>query len=432
MILELINGLRVTAEGTQANGRIRAGALGLIEALDGPADSGDGVDPLSLPPTALLYPGLVNAHDHLIGTFQPRVGFGPYLNWLHWDNDLKRSAVFRQRNMIDAGTVYQLAGLKSILSGVTTVADHIPPHISAPHLHAMPVRVAAPYCLAHSVASFRLRWGDGPAVEYARAGDRDQPFMVHAGEGHDPETRAELETLDTLGALGPHTLLIHGVAFTARDAALTARRGASLAWCPGSNLFMFGKTTDIRQLRRTGVNVCLGTDSLFTGTSGLLQEMRVARTCYNERYGEALPARELFRMVTVNAARALRMERLVGRLAEGFQADILCLAPEGPVGDPYAALVDAGATDIYLLLCGGRPLLGRTEHLPLFEAAGRPFSRVRLASGGGQVERLVVGDPPGLLDRIRARLGFRKDLPFMLHPEPGAGAGRGNEIHGKG
>jgi 5-methylthioadenosine/S-adenosylhomocysteine deaminase len=422
VILELINGLRVTAEGTEPNGRIRAGASGLIEGLDGPAGPGGQVFTVSLPPATLIYPGLINAHDHLIGTFQPRVGFGPYLNWLHWDNDLKRSAVFRQRNMIDAGTVYQLGGLKSILSGVTTVADHIPRNISAPHIGDMLVGVVGPYCLAHSVASFRLRWGDGPAVEYARASDLDQPFMVHVGEGHDLETRGELQALDALGALGPQTLLVHGVAFTAPDAALAARRKASLAWCPGSNMFMFGKTTDIRQLRRAGVNICLGTDSLFTGTPGLLEEMRVARTCYNERYGEELPARDLFRMVTVNAARALRLEGLAGRLDPGCQADILCLTPEGQGKDPYAALVEARAGDILLLLRGGRPLLGRTEHLPLFQAAGGPFSRVRLAiDGGGLVERLVAGDPPGLLDRIRARLGFRKELPFMLNPEPGGG-----------
>ncbi len=422
MILELINGRRITAAGTEPNRRIRAGASGVIEALDGPTDPGGGVCTLALPPSALIYPGLINAHDHLIGSFQPRVGFGPYLNWLHWDNDLKRSAVFRQRNMIDAATVYQLGGLKSILSGVTTVADHIPQKISAPHIDAMPVRVVAPYCLAHSVASFRLPWGDGPAEEYARASDRDLPFMVHVGEGYDPESRGELETLDRLRALGRNTLLIHGVSFTEADAVLAARREASLSWCPGSNMFMFGRTTDIRQLKRAGVNICLGTDSLFTGTSGLLEEMRVARTCYNERYGEELPARDLFRMVTVNAARALRIEHLAGSITEGRRADILCLVPPGGDGDPYSALLDARAADIHLLLCGGRPLLGLPEHLPLFQAAAEPFRRVRLGTAGGKgsVERLVAGDPPGLLDRIRARLGFRKELPFMCIPEPGA------------
>jgi cytosine/adenosine deaminase-related metal-dependent hydrolase len=423
VILELVNGRRVTAAGTEPNHRLRAAASGLIEALDGPADPGGEVYTLTLPPSALVYPGLINAHDHLIGTFQPRVGFGPYLNWFQWDNDLKRSAVFRQRNMIDAASVYQLGGLKSILSGVTTVADHIPRKISAPHIAALPVRVVAPYCLAHSVASFRLHWGDGPEVEYARASQRDLPFMVHVGEGYDPETRGELQELDRLRALGSNTLLVHGVSFTASDAALASRRGASLAWCPGSNMFMFGRTTDIRQLRQAGVNVCLGTDSLFTGTSGLLEEMRLARTCYNECYGEELPARDLFEMVTVNAARALRIEHQAGSIARGRRADILCLAPQGEDCDPHAALLETRAADIHLLLCGGRPLLGLPEHLPLFRAAARPFRRIRLgrAGGRGPVERLVAGDPPGLLDRIRARLGFRKELPFMLAPEPGGG-----------
>ena len=95
MNLELINGLRVTAEGTVPNRRVRVDSDGSIGALDGQAGGGPGLVEVSLPPTALVLPGLINAHDHLIGTFQPRVGFGPYLNWLQWDNDLKRSAVFR-------------------------------------------------------------------------------------------------------------------------------------------------------------------------------------------------------------------------------------------------------------------------------------------------------------------------------------------------
>lgn len=417
MVLEVINGRRVTVSGTEPNERIRIDAAGRVEALDGPA-AGDG-STVDLPPSALVYPGLVNAHDHLIGTFQPRVGYGPYRNWLRWDNDLKRSAVFRQRNMIDAAAVYRLGALKSILSGVTTVADHIPGKISEPHVDGLPVNVAASRCLAHSVASFRLPWGDGPEAEYARAIELNQPFMVHVGEGYDEETRGELRGLDRLNALGPNTLLVHGVSFEEKDAALASERGASLAWCPGSNLFMFGATTDVRMLRRAGVNLCLGTDSLFTGTSGLLQEMRLACTCYNERYGEDLTPRDIYRMVTVNAARALRREGEVGVIAPGARGDLLCLDP-GADADPYEALVRARATEIRLLLCGGRPLFGRLDQRTLFEEAGQPYSLVPLAvDGAAPVERLVAGDPAGLLDRIRARLGFRKELPFMLFPEPG-------------
>jgi len=422
VILELINGQRVEAHGTAPSRRIRIDGTGAIESLDGPAGGGPDRMTVALPPEALVLPGLINAHDHLIGTFQPRVGFGPYLNWLQWDNDLKRSAVFRQRNMIDAGTIYHLGALKSILSGVTTVADHIPRHISDPQRDRMPVRMVAPYCLSHSVASFRLQWGDGSAIEYARAHREGLPFMVHVGEGYDPETRGELAELDRQQALGPQTLLVHGVAFTPADAELAGRRGASLAWCPGSNLFMFGRTGDVRELRRAGVNVCLGTDSLFTGTSGLLEEIRMARACYNERYGEELPARDLFAMVTVNAARALHLEPTAGTIESGGRADLLCLEARGLQRDPYEALIAARTDDILLLLCNGRPLLGRPEFREIFEATGAPFRRIRLKNGGGQrsAERLVVGDPAGLLDRVRARLGFRKELPFLLGPESGS------------
>ncbi|HPI22395.1 MAG TPA: hydrolase, partial [Spirochaetota bacterium] len=59
-----------------------------------------GVDAFDAGDTVLA-PGLINAHDHLLGTYYPKVGNGPYENWLPWDNDLKSALVYEERQQIE-------------------------------------------------------------------------------------------------------------------------------------------------------------------------------------------------------------------------------------------------------------------------------------------------------------------------------------------
>jgi imidazolonepropionase-like amidohydrolase len=96
-------------------------------------------------------------------------------------------------------------------------------------------------------------------------------------------------------------------------------------------------------LRRAGVNLCLGTDSLAsvykrrheTVELNLFDEMRAV--------AEAEPwlsPRELVRMVTVNGARALGWEGKVGELVPGAWADLITLPFNGPGRGVYRALVE--------------------------------------------------------------------------------------------
>jgi len=80
----------------------------------------------------LVFPGLIDAHDHLLGTYLPKVGDNrPYLNWLPWDNDLKASPVYAARQRLDAKQLYYLGAYRPLIHGVTAVQDHIPHFVQA-------------------------------------------------------------------------------------------------------------------------------------------------------------------------------------------------------------------------------------------------------------------------------------------------------------
>jgi cytosine/adenosine deaminase-related metal-dependent hydrolase len=116
-----------------------------------------------------------------------------------------------------------------------------------------------------------------------------------------------------LGLLGENTLAVHCVHCNGREAELLAATGTTVCLCPRSNAAInTGGEAPADLFLDRGVLLCLGTDSLASNSDmNLWNEARALRA--------ALPAQALLRLVTVNAAYALRRPEL-GRLAPGCRA----------------------------------------------------------------------------------------------------------------
>jgi hypothetical protein len=364
---------------------------------------------------SFVYPALVNAHDHLRGNYLPRVGPPAgsfYPNWSPWDADLKASPVYAERSALSAAWMYLLGGYKNLFSGVATVHDHFPHELNEAYLDGLPVRVVRDYCLAHECSSFDLKWGEGIEVEHARAALRGWPFVTHLEEGFDAESMDGVGVLERAGALDERDLLVHCIGFSDEDIKKVKRAGASVAWCPASNRFMFNLTCKIRKLLRAGVNVALGTDSTHTGSINLLAEMKFARATYRELYGEELPAKTLFEMATVNAARALGLAGKAGVLEPGAWADAAVFRAKAD--DPYESLALAGCEDLELLTIEGVPVYGdeRKYREALEPIAGAEMSGYGRVLVGGR-PMFVKGDPAGLYREVREAVGFPKLIDYL-------------------
>lgn len=357
-------------------------------------------------PDAVLSPGLINAHDHLLGTYYPKVGNGPYENWLPWDNDLKSAKVYNERQQIQNRDLYLLGGYRNLVSGVTSVQDHIPHFVQDPYLDILPTKVISDYALAHSITSFALNWGEGIADEYRRAEEEGLPFITHIAEGFDSETIRDLDTLISKNGLGPNSVLIHGIAFDDHDIERIAEAGATVVWCGDSNMFMFEQTAKIKSMLDAGVNVCIGTDSPMSGGLNLLHELRFDRELYPELFGESISDEELIRMVTVNPAKAFKLDEN-GSVEKGMLADLVLF--NNKEKSPYSSIIDAELADVKLVVIEGMPVYGDAQYSELFEALEVPVQKVIL----DKVEKLVIGDLEGLLRRINRAVGFVKKLPFL-------------------
>lgn len=291
---------------------------------------------------ARLLPGFINAHDHLhLNGALPRLAYrNRYRHASEWIADITpRLAddpqLLAHRSRPRAERLWA-GGLKNLLSGATTVLHHDPREsvLDAPDF---PVSAPAPGGWAHSLAL------EGEAAVQAshQAVADGALWVIHAAEGCDDAAALEGDRLRALGCIGPGTLLVHGLGLTAAQQQHLIDAGAAVAWCPGSNLHLFGRTLEPARLAAAG-RLVLGSDSRISGGRDLLAEMALAQglTGWTDE--------RVLRWVTEDAARVLGLHDR-GRLAPGLRADLVVLPRDLP-------LSQATRADLRLVMVGGRVL----------------------------------------------------------------------------
>jgi cytosine/adenosine deaminase-related metal-dependent hydrolase len=334
----------------------------------------------------LILPGLINCHDHLEFNLFPRLGQGPYPNAAAWADDIyhpNRSPV-KEHLAVPKAVRLVWGGLKNLLSGVTTVAHHNPYEADV-FENRFPVRVVKRFGWAHS-----LHFSPYLVTCY-RLVSRRWPFLVHAAEGTDDTATIEIEELERAGVLSSRTVLVHGVGIDCDSLEILLRHRCSLVWCPSSNLFTLSRTLRPEVLR-SGLPICLGTDSALTGQGDLADELQVARKT------ACLTAADLYPMVTTQAARVLHLTRGQGEIRENGIADLLVVPDSGQ--NPGEALQDFRPA---LVIRGGRIQLVSTNLAERIDCAlTRNFQRLELEGRGAW---LVNANISGLRAATEAALG---------------------------
>jgi hypothetical protein len=323
-----------------------------------------------------------------------------------WLADYEQSPVVEERGRNKARDIYALGAYRNLIAGTTTVADHYK-RLAEPSFYAQyPVHVLHEYGRTWTIRE-ATAWGDDIQTEYRRALQSGQPYIVHIAEGCGDQVADEMDLLRMRGAIGRNTLLIHGIALRPQDIALVAAQGSSVCWCPASNLFLYNRTADVASLARAGANVALGTDSAMTGSCNLLAELRAARNAYRAQTGMDPSPRWLVEMVTTRAAYALVLGARRGRIAAGYEADLVVVPDRGK--DPYTTLIETRPSDIALVVRGGIPMFGDQMFYDLFAQLTPTFTPISVAGK----PKLIAGDLPGLLHRLSGNVGRSVDFPFL-------------------
>lgn len=286
-----------------------------------------------------IYPGLVNAHDHLPFNLFPQLGNPPYANSYEWGNDIH--ARFKQTiGRITRIPLYERllwGAWKNLFSGITSVVHHDPYYL--PFHIKYPLRVLKRYTFAHSL-------GFEPDIRHVLKRRRKNcPFIIHLAEGIDERAASEVSHLREIGGLDDRTVAVHAVGVQGKDIEILQDSKASVVWCPVSNKFLFNRTAPVDVLAGK-VPIAIGTDSTLTGSVTLFDELRAARQVH------PFTPKEVFAMVTESPRRMFRMPADVGTVVEGGRADLFLL-PSKSVG-PYTTLLGAQPGDITALFTQGR------------------------------------------------------------------------------
>ena len=226
--------------------------------------------------------------------------------------------------------------------------------------------------------------------------------LVHTHAAEHPDERAavrralgdeDVAVLRRWGVAGPRSILAHGVQLDDDEARALAAEGTRVVHCPSANLKLGSGIARVAELDAMGVKLALGADGAPCNNNlDAWTELRHAALLAKVRTGvTALPARRAFRLATIDGARALGLDALVGSIEPGKRADLAVVRLDGahvePGGDVFSRLVYAcGARDVAHVLIDGARVVVHGVHQRLdverVKARAREQARKLVARAG--------------------------------------------------
>ena len=385
-----------------ANGKIAA--VGLAEDLLEIAPTGEVVNAGG----CLILPGLVNTHCHLAMTLLRGLADDlPLMQWLE-NHIWPAEKIHINREAVRLGT--ELAVAEQLLAGVTTTTDM---YFFGNEVAAVLAEAGMRGVVAESLIDFatpRCKTPEEMMEKQRELADeyRDHPLITPSVAAHAPytvsagnlvkeaelaeelgvpmqihlsETRWEVEKLleekgrspvaylADLGVLSDRTIAAHCVHVSPQDIDILVDFEVGVSHNPVSNLKLASGVSPVPAMAEAGVKLGIGTDGAASNnTLDLLRDMQIAALLHKGVSGDptVLPARSMVEMATIGGARVLGLDTEIGTLAEGKQADLLCLAVDSPhtipVFDPWSHIVFAArAADVRHVLVGGQLVVGNRK-----------------------------------------------------------------------
>jgi len=339
----------------------------------------------------VLIPGLVNIHCHAAMSLMRGIADDvPLMTWLRdriWPTEAKHVT----DEMVHDGSLLAMAEM--LRAGVTCVNDmYFFPEATARAALKAGMRASLgvialefPSAYAPDAAGYITRglntrdaYHGEPLLTFTLAphapytvGDEtlrrvvvlaeelDCPIHMHVhetasevSEGFTQHGARPLSRMASLGLVGPRLIAVHAVHLDDRELDMMAREGVSVAHCPSSNLKLASGIARVADMRRRGINVAVGTDGAASNNRlDVMTEMRAAALLAKGASGDAavVPAADALEMATLAGARAIGLEREIGSIGVGKQADLAAIdlsrVETQPCYDPVSHVVYAAGRE---------------------------------------------------------------------------------------
>lgn len=255
--------------------------------------------------------------------------------------------------------------------------------------------------VGHDLASDQLFQGAAELAERLDVG-----FTLHMSPGDADIAsyakrcgRRPIEHLSDLGVLGPRLLLGHAVWLDDAELDLLCDSATAIASCPGAYLRLgqgYTRAGRHGEFLRRGGRLALGCDSHNAGDApDVLRAAQLLAALERDRGpATAIGAHQAFALATIDGARAVGMDELIGSVEVGKAADLVVLDATGPGwiprGDVALALVwGSGSADVRDVVVDGKVVVRNrqvtTVDLELLRAEAQDRSASALRRAGIEV-----------------------------------------------
>ncbi len=361
----------------------------------------------------IIMPGLVNTHTHLPMTlFRGLADDLPLSLWLG-EFIFPCEAKYLTPETVRLGTL--LACAEMILSGTTTCCDgYFFENDVASALYISGIRgvlgqgvidfpapgVPDPSNNIRTAAGFVEKWQDvSPLITpsifchspytcseetlkkaKAACDSKGLLFQIHAAETKNEVNRIQTEQhttpikyLDKIGMLDQNTLIVHGIWLDSDDIEIIAKRRSKVSHNPQSNMKLASGIAPVSGLLRAGVTVGLGTDGCASNNDlDLFREMDTAAKVHKVNLLDptVMDARTVLKMATIDGAKAIGLDKDIGSLEAGKQADVIIIDTEKPhlvpMYHPVSHIVYAvQGSDVRDVIVAGRILVSDRKLLTI-------------------------------------------------------------------
>ena len=326
----------------------------------------------------VLVPGFIQTHIHLCQTlFRGMADDLALLDWLqlkifpyenaHNENSLKASVRLGLNELISGGTTTILdmgtlrhqevifdelvsSGMRAFAGKCMMDENDLFPSFRADTKDEL----KHTYELAkgfHNSSDGKIKYGFAPRFALSCSTEllKETKEMMKDFEGsifhtHSSENKSEInevrkrygkENIDyfnSINVLSDHTVLAHCIHTNDKEVNLLKKTNTRVSHCPSSNLKLGSGIANIPHYIKEGISVSLGADGTPCNNSlSAFMEMRLAALIQKPLHGAtSMDAETVFRLATIEGAKALHIDNEVGSIEVGKKADLVLLDLKSP------------------------------------------------------------------------------------------------------
>ncbi|OGU62163.1 MAG: hypothetical protein A2V66_09140 [Ignavibacteria bacterium RBG_13_36_8] len=324
-------------------------------------------------PSFTLIPGFVQTHVHLCQTlFRGLADDLELLDWLqqrifpyenaHDKNSLRASArlgihelhLCGTTTFVDMGTIHhqkvifdELINSKSrAFAGKCLIDENdLYPNFKEPKEESLKTA----YELAssfHNAINGKIKYAFAPRFVLScserlmrESYEMMKEFSGSVYETHSSENKGEIEAVrkkyskenveyfNSIGVLGKSTILAHCIHLNDEERNILKSTDTRVAHCPSANLKLGSGIANIPNYLKDGISVSLGADGApCNNNMSIFTEMRHAALIQKPIHGStAMDAKTVFKLATIDGAKALHLQNEIGSIEVGKKADLVLL-----------------------------------------------------------------------------------------------------------